>query len=83
MPDASTIALQALGWVLQDDGRSQRLLDLTGLTPDNLRSAIGEPSLQVAVLDFLANYEPDLIGASKALDIAPETILNARRELSE
>lgn len=72
----------ALGWVLEDDNRSQRLLDLTGLTPDNLRAVIGEPSLQIAVLDFLANHEPDLIKAGEALGLAPDTILAARKELN-
>ena len=72
----------ALGWILQDEKRSQRLLDLTGLTPEGMRAAIGEPSLQAAVLDFLANYEPDLIAAGEALDMDPAQILAAREELT-
>lgn len=72
----------ALGWILQDEKRSQRLLDLTGLTPDNLREAIAEPALQIAVLDFLANYEPDLIAAGHELGMGPEAILAARKEIN-
>ena len=75
------MALLALGWILQDERRSQRLLDLTGLTPDGMRAAITEPSLQIAVLEFLANHEPDLIAAGEALDMDPATILAAREEL--
>jgi hypothetical protein len=32
---AETIALSALAWVLADEARALRLLDLTGLTPDS------------------------------------------------
>lgn len=35
-----------------------------------------------AVLDFLANHEADLVNAAFALDIPPETLIAARKELS-
>lgn len=79
--DASVIALTALGWVLADDARANRFLDLTGLTADALRAVIGEVSTHRAVLDFLAAHEPDLLGAADALDLPPEQIVAARREL--
>lgn len=78
---ASALALQALGWVLADDRRAQRFLDLTGLTPDHLREAIGELSTHRAVLDFLAQHEPDLLGAADALGIVPEQLVAAQRSL--
>ncbi|APE27675.1 DUF3572 family protein [Aurantiacibacter gangjinensis] len=79
--DASALALAALGWVLSDDGRAQRFLDLTGLTPDGLRDAIGEPSTHRAVFEFLEAHEPDLLGAADALDMPPEELVAAGREL--
>ena len=78
---ASALALGALGWVLADDKRAQRFLDLTGLTPDLLREAIGELSTHRAVLDFLAQHEPDLLGAADALEVAPEKLVAAQRSL--
>ncbi|KLE32231.1 hypothetical protein AAW01_09225 [Aurantiacibacter gangjinensis] len=75
------MALAALGWVLSDDGRAQRFLDLTGLTPDGLRDAIGEPSTHRAVFEFLEAHEPDLLGAADALDMPPEELVAAGREL--
>lgn len=78
---ASALALAALGWVLAEDKRAQRFLDLTGLTPELLREAIGDVSTHRAVLDFLAQYEPDLVGAAEALDIAPEKLVAAQRSL--
>ncbi|MGB3795835.1 MAG: DUF3572 family protein [Alteraurantiacibacter sp.] len=79
--DASALALAALGWVLADEKRAQRLLDLTGLTPDGLRDAITETQTHRAILDFLCQHEPDLIGAAEALEIAPERLVAAGREL--
>ena len=80
--EPSAISLAALGWILADDRRAQRFLDLTGLTPDGLRAAIGEPETHRAVFDFLAAHEPDMLGAADALGIAPEALAAAGRELS-
>jgi hypothetical protein len=41
--DAETLALAALGWALREPTRAQRLLALTGLTPEDLRDRIGDP----------------------------------------
>ncbi|MCW1383196.1 DUF3572 domain-containing protein [Novosphingobium sp. KCTC 2891] len=82
MPDASAVALQVLGWVLSDSQRAERLLALTGLTPDALRAGLGDPGVLGAVLDFLANHEADLVAAAEALDISPETIISARENLT-
>ncbi len=79
--DASALALAALGWVLADERRAHRFLDLTGLSPDRLRESIGEVSTHRAVLDFLTQHEPDLLGAAQALDVAPETLVAARKDL--
>jgi len=62
--------------------RARRLLDLTGLTPDSLRAAIGEPSTRSttlgAVLDFLCAHEPDLVAAAEALGLEPVELAVAR-----
>ena len=80
--DPMAVGLGALGWVLQDEDRAERLLTLTGLTPDALRAGLREPAVIGAVLEFLANHEPDLIGAAEALDVAPATLAAAAQELS-
>lgn len=79
--DPAALALTALGWVLSDQTRAQRFLDLTGLSPDGLREALGEPSTHRAIFDFLAAHEPDLVGAAEALGIAPEALAAAGRNL--
>ncbi|MBV9931673.1 MAG: DUF3572 family protein [Alphaproteobacteria bacterium] len=80
-PDPEALALSALGWVLADDGRAQRLLALTGLTPDDLRGRLAQASVQAAILGFLEAHEPDLVACAEALDVAPSQLVDARREL--
>lgn len=79
---AEALALGALGWILTDERRADRLLSLTGLTPDILRDGIGERRVQAAVLEFLAGHEPDLVLAADALNVPPEEIIAAHRKLS-
>ncbi|MGX7927830.1 DUF3572 family protein [Tsuneonella sp. HG094] len=76
------MALSALGWVLADDERAERLLSLTGLTPEVLRDNLTDRSTLAAVLDYLAGHEPDLMLAADALNVPPERLAEARRELS-
>lgn len=78
----SAVALQALAWVLADQNRAQRFLDLTGLTPDSLRAAIAQPATHRAVLDFLAAHEPDLVAAAEALSLSPTQLAAAREGLA-
>lgn len=81
-PDPATLALAALGWVLQDEDRATRFLSLTGLDPDGLRGRLGERAVQSSVLEFLANHEPDLLRCAEALALTPEELAAAARELA-
>lgn len=79
--DPATLALGALGWVLGDQQRADRLLALTGLDADTLRGSLGDPSVLGAVLDFLASHEPDLVAAAEALGVEPAELMAAREKL--
>ncbi len=76
-PDAETLALNALVWLLGDERRTARLLDLTGLEADAIRSRLTDPALLSAVLDFLAHHEPDLIACAEATGHRPESLIQA------
>ena len=80
-PDATELALRALVWTLADADRAQRLLDTTGLMPDDLRARAGEPAVLAAVLGFLEGYEPDLIACADDLEVKPEAIVAAHAAL--
>ncbi|HEY5723085.1 MAG TPA: DUF3572 family protein [Allosphingosinicella sp.] len=79
--DAETLALAALGWALGDPARAQRLLALTGLSPEDLRARIGDRSVLAAALGFLEAHEPDLVAAADELGIPPAELVEARRIL--
>ena len=80
---SAAIGLQALVWALSDEDRAIRLLALTGLSPDDLRERIGEPALLAAIIGFLEAHEVDLVACAKALDVAPETLVQAREALEQ
>jgi hypothetical protein len=80
-PNAATLALSALGWVLSDGPRAERLLNLTGLSADELRGGLGDPAMLGAVLDFLCAHEPDLVAAADALGVPPAELAAAREGL--
>lgn len=75
------LALSALGWTLAENGRADRLLALTGMTPDDLRTRIADPSVLAACLRFLEAHEPDLIGCAESLGVAPKRLAEARARL--
>jgi hypothetical protein len=79
--DDETLALGALGWALAEDRRAERLLALTGLTPELLRERIGEPAFLAAVLRFLESHEPDLVACASDMAVDPAALVAARRRL--
>jgi hypothetical protein len=79
---ARTLALAAIGWIVEDEDRAERYLLLTGLDPDTLRAGLGDDEVLSSGLDFLANHEPDLLRAAEALAVTPEELIEARRTLS-
>lgn len=68
--------------MLTDEPRAERLLSLTGLTPDELRGGLGDREVLAAVLEFLAGHEADLVAAAIALDLPPQDIADAARALA-
>jgi Protein of unknown function (DUF3572) len=68
--------------VLAEEDRRERLLALTGLTPDELRTGLGDAAMLSAVLDFLCAHEPDLVAAAGALGVEPGEIAAARERLA-
>lgn len=81
MPDPLTLALSALGWTVSDSMRARRLLDVTGLEPDDLRAGAADPAVLSAVLRFLESHEPDLIACADAIGSTPAALVAAHHEL--
>jgi hypothetical protein len=68
--------------VLAEGPRAGRLLALTGLDADALRSGLSDPAVLGAVLDFLGNHESDLLAAADHLGVAPGALIAARDALT-
>lgn len=79
--DAAALALSALAATLADDRRAHRLLDLTGLTADELRARAMDPALLAACLAFLESHEPDMVAVASDIGVKPEALVAARRSL--
>ncbi|WP_343614363.1 DUF3572 domain-containing protein [Novosphingobium sp.] len=86
--DPQALALSALGWVLGDEDRAERLIALTGITPDELRDRLGageasRREVLTAMMDFLMAYEPDLLACAEALGVPPEVLADAHAKLND
>lgn len=77
----AALALHALGWILADEPRAERLLGMTGLSPEGLRASLGDRATLAAILGFLAAHEPDLVACAEGLDIDAEALAAAARRL--
>ncbi len=79
--DPVVIALAALAATLGDDRRAQRLLELTGIGTDELRSRVADPVLLAALLAFLEAHEPDLVSVAAEIGVDPAALTAARLQL--
>jgi len=79
--DPAMLALRALVWTLAEPARALRLLDVTGLTPADLKASAGDPATLSALLGFLENHEPDLIACAEGIGVTPAALVAAHREL--
>lgn len=81
IPDAAALGLRALAWTLSEPDRAQRLLDVTGLDPTDLRARASEPAVLGAVLGFVEAHQPDLLACAEELEVRPEALVSAHEEL--
>jgi Protein of unknown function (DUF3572) len=80
-PDDETTALVAIGWIVSEPARADRLLALTGLDADGLRGALADRSTLAAVLGVLIDHEPDLLACAQNTGIAAPRIVAAHQRL--
>jgi hypothetical protein len=78
---AETLALQALAWLMGEDGRAGAFLAATGIGPAALRAQAGSAMLAAAVLDHLLADEALLLDFCGGQGLPPTAIAEARRHL--
>ena len=80
--DPEAVALAILGRIVGEPERLERFFALSGLGPDTIRSAAGEPGFLAAVLDYAASDEALLVAVAAEEGLAPEAVMAARARLS-
>jgi hypothetical protein len=78
---AQSLAVSALAFIAADSDRLSRFLSLTGLGPDNLRTAAADPAFLGSVLDYLIADEALLVEFAADAGVKPETVARAHAVL--
>jgi Protein of unknown function (DUF3572) len=81
-PDsARSLAVSALTFIAADPDRLSRFLGITGLGPDNLRTAAADEAFLGSVLDYLVADEGLLVGFATDAGLKPEAVARAHAAL--
>ncbi len=75
------IAINALGFVLEQDDLRDRFLAMSGVDAAQLREMLSDKAALAGILEFLISHEPDLIAAAQHQSVKPEEIVKAWRAL--
>ncbi len=78
---ARSLAVSALAFIAADPVRLDRFLGITGLGPDNLRTAAADPAFLNSVLDYLVADEGLLVGFAADAGLKPEAVARAHAAL--
>jgi hypothetical protein len=73
-PAAETLAVQALTFLAEDAERLGRFLAMTGIAPEQIRDAAGEPGFLAGVLEYLSADERLLTDFAAEARIEPTDI---------
>jgi hypothetical protein len=75
--DAEDVAVKAFSFLAADPERLGRFLAITGLGPQNLRGAAGEPGFLAGVLTHIAEDEALLVAFAADANLPPERVARA------
>ena len=79
---ATDVAIAALCFIAAEPERLGRFLALTGIGPESIREAAGEPGFLLGVLDYLTADETLLLAFANQDGIDPEQVVQARDVLA-
>ncbi|MDO9384087.1 MAG: DUF3572 domain-containing protein [Hyphomicrobiaceae bacterium] len=78
---AETVAIQALSYLVSEPARLGRFLADTGLGPETIRKAAGNPEFLTAVLDHVLGDERLAKEFAQSSELPPDTVRAAREAL--
>jgi hypothetical protein len=81
-PDPEVVGLMGLVFIAGDEARLQRFLQLTGIEPQQLRTAASETGTLAAVLDHLMADQSLLLVLAADTGLTPQQVADAHSKLS-
>jgi hypothetical protein len=81
-PGSEELAIAALAFIAEEPERLGRFLALSGLGPESLRAAAGQPGFLSGVLDHVLGDENLLLAFAQHAAIAPDDVAHAHRALA-
>ena len=79
---AERTAIEALGWLANNDDLMPVFLGATGMNAEDIRAQANEPTFQISVLDFLCNDDAWVIAFCHSQGLSYEKPMQARQALS-
>jgi hypothetical protein len=79
---AEDLAIQALAFMAGEPERLGVFLAATGIGPDMIRRAAGDPAFLSGVLDHVAGDEPLLLAVAEHAGVTPQDVEHAQAVLS-
>ena len=79
---AESLAVAALSFLAAEPERLARFLAVTGLAPQSIREAAGEPHFLAGVLDHIAGDERLLLAFASESELDPNDVIRAHDMLS-
>ncbi len=80
---AEMLAVQALAFIAEDDGRLSGFIASTGIAVQSIRDAAREPNFLAGVLEHILADETLLIAFAESAGIAPAEAGRARQALGK
>ena len=78
---AEALAIEALGFLAAEPERLGRFLALSGIGPEALRNAAGEPGFLAGVLEHITSDERLLLEFAEHVQIKPAAVMRAAAAL--
>jgi hypothetical protein len=79
---AESVAVAAFNRLVAEPERLAGFLSVTGLRPDTIRQAAGEPGFHAAILDYVSSDEQLILAIADELEMSPAEVAAARARLS-
>jgi hypothetical protein len=80
---AEAVAVAVLAYLASDHERLGHFIAATGIGPERIREAAGDPSFLAGVLDYVAADEPLLLAFAREAEFLPTDVERARAVLSD